>query len=289
LTDTSRSHLQLGLLESIVLAKSSVKSIVNKNKADTVMLNDKAKQVFCKLGLKFPAVAIKYCYSQPIGVDHIEKSLSFCQFVREAQDSGRKFFMSKEDDNCFGKMVLGMIEKPPLGASGQAGYDFGIFKTQAPNARLYNLIPTLVPGAHNFVIFCPVAICDFDPDIVIVVANTDQADILMRATSYISGDLWESKTSSVLSCAWTYAYPYVSGKVNFCITGMHHGMKRRKVYPSGMHIISIPYPKLLEVVTALEEMDWELIAMKEDQQSKDVLAAKMAKWQEMSPDFVLKK
>ena len=253
------------------------------------MLDEKAKNVFHKLGLKFSAVAIKLCYSQPQGVEHIDKNLSFCQFVREAQDSGRKFFMTKDDDNCFGKMVLGMIDKPPLGASGQAGYDFGAFKTPAPNARLYNLIPTLVKGAHNFAVFCPVAICDFDPDLVIVVADTDQADILMRATSYISGDLWESKTSSVLSCAWTYAYPYVSGKVNFCITGMHHGMKRRKVYPPGMHIITIPYQKLLEVVTALDEMDWELVAMKEDQQSKDILAKKIANWQELSPDFVLKK
>ena len=86
-----------------------------------------------------------------------------------------------------------------------------------------------------------------------------------------------------------YAYPYISGKVNYCITGMHHGMKRRKVYPPGLHIIAIPYQKLLEVVTALAEMDWELIAMKEDPESKAVLAEKMARWQEMSPDFVLKK
>lgn len=253
------------------------------------MLSDSFKEAFQKLEMQFPAVAIKYCFSQPEEVEHVGKTLSFCQFVKEAQDTGRKFFVTKDDDNCFGKMVLGMIEKPGLAASGQAGYDFGVFKTQAANARLYSMIPTLVPGAHNFVIFCPVSICDFDPDLVIAVANTRQADIIMRATSYISGDLWESRTSNVLSCAWTYAYPYISGKVNFCVTGMHHGMKRRKVYPEGLHIIAIPYQKLLEVGTALNEMDWELIAMREDQASKELLAAKMAKWQEMSPDFVLKK
>ncbi len=115
-----------------------------------------------------------------------------------------------------------------------------------------------------------------------------QVNAAKRDSSYISGDLWESRTSHALSCAWTYAYPYVSGKVNFCITGMHHGMKRRKVYPEGMHIISIPYQKILEVVTALDEMDWELIAMKEDQESKDILAAKMANWERMSQDFILK-
>ena len=86
-----------------------------------------------------------------------------------------------------------------------------------------------------------------------------------------------------------YSYPYVSGKVNFCITGMHHGMKRRGTYPPGRHIIAIPYQKINEVVQALDEMDWELIAMRKDDASKAELARCMAHWQEMSPDFVLKK
>ena len=111
----------------------------------------------------------------------------------------------------------------------------------------------------------------------------------MRATSYISGDLWESKTSCVMSCAWTYVYPYLSGKVNFCVTGMHHGMKRRHVYPEGLHIIAIPYQKLDEVVTALEEMPWELIAMKEDPESRAELKRRMDRWDTLSPDFIPKK
>ena len=104
----------------------------------------------------------------------------------------------------------------------------------------------------------------------------------MRATSYISGDLWESRSSCVVSCAWTFAYPYLSGKVNTCITGMHHGMRRRKTYPKGLHIISIPYQKLDEVVQALGEMDWELLAMREDPESKALLREKMDRWQEMA-------
>ena len=253
------------------------------------MLSAQAKEQFRRLNLQFPGVAVKYHYSKPEGIPYLEKAMSFCQFVKEVQDTGETFFVNVDNDNCFGKMVLGMIPKTPLGASGQAGYDFGVYRSQAPNARLYNIIPTLVPGATNFVVFSPVDKCEFDPDLIILVANTRQADIIMRATSYISGDLWESRSSCVLSCAWTYAYPYLSGKVNFCITGMHHGMKRRKVYPEGMHIISVPYQKIDEVATALEEMDWELIAMREDETSKAELATKMKHWQEMSPDFVLKK
>ena len=247
-------------------------------------MNQKARDLFNKLALPYPAVAIKYCYDKPENVEHTDEILSFCQFIKKAQDSGKCFYTTKEDDNCFGKMVLGMIPKPAFEASGQAGYDFGVFKTQAPNARLYNLIPTLIPGACNYVIFCPTDICDFDPDLIICVAQPAQADIIMRATSYISGDLWESKSSHVLSCAWTYAYPYISGKVNFCITGMHHGMKRRKIYPAGLHIIAIPFEKLYEVIMALDEMDWELIAMKEDDESKALLRQKMENWKSMIPE-----
>jgi len=242
-------------------------------------MNQDAKDLFKKLMLPYPAVAVKYCHSCPEGVEHVGETLSFCQFVKKAQDTGREFYITKDDDDCFGKMVLGMTPKQGFAASGQVGYDFGVYGTPAANARLYNLIPTLVPGACNFVVFSPVEVCSFFPDLVICVAQAAQADIIMRATSYISGGLWESKSSPVLSCAWLYAYPYISGKVNFCITGMHHGMKRRKVYPMGLHIIAIPFEKLDEVVKALGEMDWELIAMKEDEASKALLRQKMAKWQ----------
>ena len=249
------------------------------------MLSEKAKQLFGKLELDYCPVAIKFCATRPQGLEHNQETKSLCQFVKEAQTTGRKFYITKENENCVGKMVLGMEPKPAIGASGQAGYDFGVYKSQAPNARLYHLIPTLIPGTVNYVIFSPTAICDFDPDLVLFVAPTQTADILMRATSYISGDLWESKTSSVLSCAWTYVYPYVSGKVNFCVTGMHHGMARRKVYPAGLHIIAVPFQKLYEVVQALDEMDWKLISFREDEESQQELSRRMKHWDEMAAEL----
>ena len=185
-------------------------------------------------------------------------------------------------------MIMGMVEKPPLAASGQAGVDFGVFRTQAPNARLYHEIATLTPGAVNFVTFCPLHLCDFEPDILLCVADIEQASVIMRATSYISGDLWQSTSSPVLSCAWLFGYPYVSGKVNYMVTGMGHGMSRRKVYPAGRMIISIPYAKLSEVIEALGQMDWKLLALQEDEESKAEMRRRMDAWQQMSPDFILK-
>jgi uncharacterized protein (DUF169 family) len=249
------------------------------------MLSEKAKEVLGKLELDYAPVALKFSPTKPENDPQSEKKMSLCQFVSETQKTGEKFCISMQNEDCVGKMVLGMEPISPIGASGQAGFDFGVFKSQAPNARLYHLIPKMIPGTVNYVTFSPVAICDFDPDLVIFVANTKTADILMRSTSYISGDLWESKTSSVVSCAWTYVYPYISGKVNFCVTGMHHGMARRKVYPAGLHIISIPYQKLYEVVQALDEMDWKLIAFRDDPESKEELVNKMKHWGEMAAEL----
>lgn len=252
------------------------------------MLTQEAKDLFYQLDFEIQPVALKYCYSQPEGFDRVDEVLSFCQFSKKAAVEDRGFFITVDDDNCFGKMVMGMVDKPPLAASGQAGKDFGVFRTQAPNARLYHNITTLVRGAVNFVVFCPLHACDFEPDLVFFVADLSQADVLMRATSYISGDLWESKSSCVLSCSWLYGYPYVSGKVNYVVTGLGHGMRRRKVYPAGRMLISVPYAKLSEMIEALGQMDWELIALKEDEESKAELRARMDRWQEMSPNFTLK-
>ena len=253
------------------------------------MLTKEEKALFAKLNMEWEPVAVKYCYDKPENVDECDEVLSICEFAKKAQLEKRTFYITEKHDNCFGKMILGMIEKPGLAASGQAGYDFGVFRSPAANARLYHMITTLVPGACNYVIFSPLSICEFDPDILLCVATPEQGDILMRATSYISGDLWETKGSNVLACAWLFTYPYVSGKVNYTITGLEHGMNRRKVYPHGRMLISIPYQKLQEVLQALKEMPWELIAMKEDKESKEELKEKMDHWQEMSDDFVLKK
>ncbi len=239
------------------------------------MLSSEAKDQFARLEMEYAPVAVKFSYFPPEGIRHEEQQKPFCEFIKDVQDSGDAFFVTADNDVCCGKVTLGMVPKPPVEASGQMGYEIGVFKTPAANARLHNTYPVLAADSVRYVTFAPLATCNFDPDLVYCVADTDQADILMRATSYISGDLWESVGSHVMSCAWMFTYPYVTGKVNFLITGMHHGQKMNKHYPKGMHHIVIPYQKLDEVVKALGEMDWVTIAFREDEESKAELQARM--------------
>lgn len=249
------------------------------------MLTQKAKALFGKLNMEHQSVALKYCAVRPKDVNHYEGNYAFCEYVRECQKFGKTFYITSEDDACYGKMALGMIPKPPVTASGQAGYDFGVYKTTSAGRRLYQELPVLVPGTVNYVIFSPVSECTFDPDLIMCVADIEQADILMRATSYIAGDFWESKSSPVISCAWMYAYPVISGKVNHITTGLYHGLKRRGAYSPGLRMIAIPYQKIDEVVLALEEMDWTLIAFRPDEESKAELKRRMEGWQEMAKEL----
>lgn len=250
------------------------------------MLSNRAKEMFAKLDLSYPAVAIRYHACMPKGVRHCEgEKLAFCQYVKYAQEHEGTFYITKEDDECYGKMVLGMIPKPPVTASGQAGADFEMYRTPAACRKLYQSLPVIEPGTVNYVQFAKVSECDFDPDLIMCVADLEKADILLRATSYISGDFWESKSSPVISCGWMYAYPVITGKVNRITTGHYHGLKRRGSFPAGLEMISIPFQKIDEVVTALEEMPWTPIAFRKDEESKQELKRRMDHWQEMAAEL----
>lgn len=232
------------------------------------MLSESAKKAFSDLELPYPPVAVKFSRNRPEGVQQVEGVDVFCSFLKKAQVENRMFFTTVDNDKCMSRVVLGMIELETNHGSGQAGFEMGVFKTAAANARLYHEVPMLKRGVCNYVVFCPVDICKFDPDLVIFIAPTEKAQLLLRATSYISGDLWKSKCSYVMSCAWTYVYPYVSGKVNHLFTGMHLGLQMRQTYPPGLHIITVPFQKLDEVATALCEMEHVPLGLRTDAESK---------------------
>ena len=249
-------------------------------------ISDENKKTLMALPCKYVPVAVKFYAVKPenfgLKYKHTDKRMSLCQFVSYAQKTHSSFYIDKTNEDCMGRTVLGMVQEPPLGASGQAGFDFGVFRNQDANSRLYYNLPIAIRDTINYVIFSPIDQCEFNPDVVVFVGDTDMADIVMRATSYISGDLWESKSSSVLSCAWTYMYTWLSGKVNHCQTGMHHGMGRRKVYPKGLHIVSVPYQKLDEVCLALRQMDWQLISFRPNDKDQDELRRRMRNWNALS-------
>jgi uncharacterized protein (DUF169 family) len=138
------------------------------------------------------------------------------------------------------------------------------FEEPRSAGRLYLHIPKIGRGVVHYVAFSPLDKLSFDPDLLIILADTAQTEILLRAMSYRTGEMWESKFTAAIGCAWTYVYPYLSGKLNYSVTGLGHGMKRRKLFPEGRQLISIPFDLLPSMLQTLQGMPWVLPAYKPD-------------------------
>jgi uncharacterized protein (DUF169 family) len=60
----------------------------------------------------------------------------------------------------------------------------------------------------------------------------------------------------VLGCAWLFVYPYLTGKINYSISGFGSGIARRKMTREGRIILTIPGDMLPMLVDNLHEMEW---------------------------------
>ena len=192
-----------------------------------------------KYGFERKPVGIKFMITKPKGIERVNKNLSMCEMLREAQDS-EPFYFGEEDLKCFEAMILGMKEPEPILVSGLLGGFDGLFKDNSACRRMYPNMPRFLKGSVQYVAFASIDKMNFDPDVVVLTADMTQAPTIMRARSYSTGDCFTSKATPVLSCAWMFVYPVISGEMNFYITGMGMGMHEMNIFPPGLFLISIP-------------------------------------------------
>jgi uncharacterized protein (DUF169 family) len=217
-----------------------------------------------KFAFDVPPVALKFSPRRPAKLERLVEKLALCEMLKKAQQ-GSAFFADAENHVCdAGLYILGQADSPEPFISGEFGAGLQIFEEPRSASRLYLHIPKLGRGIIHYVAFAPLDKLSFDPDLLIILANTEQTEILLRAMSYRTGEVWESKFTAAIGCAWTYIYPYLTGKVNYSITGLGHGMKRRKLFPEGRQIVSIPFDLLPSILKTLREMPWVLPAYKPD-------------------------
>ena len=201
-------------------------------------------------------VAVKYFVRLPESIKHIEQRMTLCEMLLKAQN-GDIFYSEATDHTCgAGQYVLGQsdIEGPFI--SGEFGAGLGVFRDNRAASRLYHYIPHIERHVVNYAAFSPLDKLCFDPDLLIILANISQAEIILRAMSYKNGQMWSSRYSAAIGCAWLFVYPYLNGEINFISTGLGFGMKRRKLFPEGRQFISIPYDRLPSILETLREMPW---------------------------------
>ena len=211
--------------------------------------------IFNRFNFERPPVGVKFLPAEPNGLRRLDKILDFCEMLVEAQN-GSTFYVSKENFTCVGPLILGMVDSDPVFESGRVGPKLEIFRDARANRGIYKFIPKLTRDTANYVAFSPSDKLSFKPDVLIVTANPSQAEIILRANSYDTGNTWSAKGTPVAACAWLYVYPYVSGELNFIMPGFSFGMKSRRLFPEGLLLISIPRDLLPSIVKNLQDMKW---------------------------------
>ena len=202
-----------------------------------------------------PPVGVKFLSDKPRGVKKLDKVMDLCEMLVEAQQ-GESFYVTRDEFSCIGPLLLGMIGDEPEFESGKVGPKLGAYKDVRANRRIYQYLPKLPRDSVQYVALAPLDKIDFEPDILIILANSSQAEIFIRAKAYTTGEMWTARGTPVVGCAWLYIYPYLSGEMNLGITGVGFGMRSRRLFPEGRLLITIPWDKLPGILKNLEEMEW---------------------------------
>jgi uncharacterized protein (DUF169 family) len=199
-------------------------------------------------------VGVKFMASRPTNVIHLEKTLNFCEMLKEAQTS-EPFYVSQDDFVCVEKMLLGFEDPEPILVSGMFGGREKLFQEERACREMYNYLPYMKKGSVHSVAFAAVDKLPFDPDVLVMVCDIAQGQTLLRSLNYSSGEPITAKFTPVCMCAWMYNYPVVSGNTNFFVTGLGLGMQALNIFPAGLIVMSVPWTKIPTMLNNLKEMD----------------------------------
>jgi len=229
-----------------------------------MMLTKEDFSILDKFAFDVPPVAVKFLADRPDMRERLGEKMALCEMLKKAQE-GEAFFADQENHTCeAGLHVLGQADASGPFVSGEFGAGLRIFEGSRAASRLYGYLPRIAKGVANYIAFSPLNKLAFDPDVLILLAKTSQTEILLRASSYRTGKMWVSRFSPAIGCAWIYAYPYLTGELNYAMTGLGHGMKRRNLFPEGRQLVSIPFDLLPSILQALQDMPWVLPAYEPD-------------------------
>jgi uncharacterized protein (DUF169 family) len=240
--------------------------------------------IYKKFNFEHPPVGVKFLPIRPEGLEQLDKSMALCEMIKEAQQRGTPFYITKDNENCAGAMRLGMVEPKPHPGGGELGVKYGIFEEARVNERLIENSPKIAMGFIKCVAFSPIEKLTFEPDLLFLMTTTGQAEVILRALSYSTGEIWSSKVTSVAACSWMFVYPYQNGKVNYVPTGLTFGLKAKKVYPEGWMIFSIPYDWIRIITQNLQKMEWVLPAYT-DETAEQFMARRQGIFDELAREF----
>jgi uncharacterized protein (DUF169 family) len=214
--------------------------------------------IFNKLQLERAPIGIKYEFFKPEGIEKLDGMAGICEMPNIANQRDKPFYIAKDNEDCAGKCALGMMEGPLWGEAGEIGEPLHLFQDSRANRHCTTHYKTFRPAPVNFAVYSKLDQLTFEPDLLVFVGTVEQMEIILRAMTYSTGEMYESISTTVLQCSWLYTYPVLAQKINYVLTGLSFGMRARHVYPSGLMIVSVPWNWIPTIAENMNEMDFVL-------------------------------
>jgi len=173
-----------------------------------------------RLGLSKSPVAIKFILREediPEEIEKIEENIRHCEMVQKAAQ-GETFYATAEEQMCKGgASAIGLMETPEKIKTGEFYQSLGRFSSLGSAKRTMESIPKIDP-IMKAIIYAPLEVIKFDPDVIVVICNPAQALKLAQAMVYTRGGRVEASFSGIQSlCADAVAGPFVNNTANITL------------------------------------------------------------------------
>jgi uncharacterized protein (DUF169 family) len=214
-------------------------------------IGDKLKQI---LKLDQDPVAIKWSVRAPKNIPKEKGKSRFCTKLDKAA-KGEIFYSTVEEEDCMGGIrYSGMKDKKELPTNMQSGaflVPAGVYKSIPAVQRSWKNNMAIESGIFSAVIFSPLSKADFEPDIIFLVCNSEQAMMILHANAYDSGSHGLGADSGPI-CSSMAAIPYLTGKVTYGFGDI--GSRRNMTLKPEDVMVTIPAGDLERIISNLTEM-----------------------------------
>jgi uncharacterized protein (DUF169 family) len=146
------------------------------------------KEVFKKLNLEAPPVGVSFFIKPPEGIHRLDGNMRLCEMLKRSHE-GDAFYADPENHTCDAGLYIMGKDVPSVYTTGEYGAGLQIFNHTRVARKIYDFIPKFDPESNiSYVAFSPLDKLTFDPDLLVLVAQVDQTEILLRAMSYLTGN-----------------------------------------------------------------------------------------------------
>jgi uncharacterized protein (DUF169 family) len=206
------------------------------------------------LNLEREPVAIKWSVREPNNMEKEKEKSRFCTKLEKAAN-GEIFYSTVEEEACMGGMrYSGLKDRKELPINMQSGaflVPAGVYKSIPAVQRSWQNNQAVESGIFSSILFSPLIKADFEPDLIFLICNSEQAMMVLHANAYDSGSHGLGADSGPI-CSSMAAIPYLTGKVTYGF-GDIGSRNNMNIKPEEV-MVSIPAADLKRIVDNLTEM-----------------------------------